>query len=191
MENLILGYTLDQKSWTDLRQNGEISFDEQAYALNILHTQAKYFKDIYLDEYLLQKIIKEALSPEDCQILTGRIPITCRPFIEDEHNIPDEGQVMLKLKVPDNQAVTVDYKTWLYLANSVNRAVERYDSTKNLNQILSLPEKELKIDSTTKFSLLNVLDPQSTMNLLGKIKLEQVDAAYEDANGELSEITDY
>lgn len=79
----------------------------------------------------------------------------------------------------------------LNLANSVNQAVEKYDSTKNLNKILSLPEKELKIDSTTRFSLLNIVNPNTTMNLLGEIKLSDVDSAYENANGTLNKITDY
>lgn len=191
MPDLFLEYTLDPKSWTDLRQNGQISFNEQSYALNILHTQVKYFKDIYLEEYLLQKIIKDALSKSDQAILDGRIPISCRPFTQVEGTLPNEGEIRLKLKVSDDQVVTIDYQTWLYLANSVNKAVEKYDSTKNLDKIFSLPEKELKVNSTTKFSLLNIVNPNTTMNLLGEIKLSDVDSAYENANGTLSKITDY
>ena len=47
MKTLTLQYTISQKGWTDLRQNGKISIDEQSYLLNAIRTQDQYFKNIY------------------------------------------------------------------------------------------------------------------------------------------------
>ena len=191
MKKLTLQYTIDPKTWTDLRQKGMISFDEQAYLLNIIRTQDKYFKDIYLGQYLLQKIIKDALPKSKKSILEKKIPIACQVFDEDKIAVPDEGEILLKLEVSEDQVVTVDYQTWLYLADQVNKTVAKYDSTKNMSKLLNLPENELKIDQMTRVHLLDVLDPQKTMNFIPELKLNQVQKAYENANGQLSESKDY
>ncbi len=191
MKELTLQYTLDAKSWTDLRQNGQIEIDEQAYLLNAIRTPTKFFKDIYLGQYLTQKIIKDALPKDKKPILAKKIPFSCRPFAESNVSTPDEGQVLLKIQLWDTDVVTVDYEAWLHIANSVNKALQKYDSTKAMNKILSLPEKELALDSSTRVYLLDVLDQQKTMNLIPKLDIKQVVSAYENENGQLSEIQNY
>ena len=72
MKTLTLQYTISQKGWTDLRQNGKISIDEQSYLLNAIRTQDQYFKNIYLEQYLLQKIIKDTLPETKKPILAAK-----------------------------------------------------------------------------------------------------------------------
>lgn len=187
----LLQYPIGQKGWTDLRQNGTISFSEQDYLMNILRTQEKFFKDMYLSQFLLQKVIKNALPKSEKPILEGKIPISCQPFDEDNLIAPDEGEILLEIEVPDDQVVTVDYKTWLYLASEVDQAVQKYDSMKDMNKILALPEKDMALDRMTRVYLLDVLDPKKTMNLIPELKLSQVKKAYENANGLPQEIQNY
>lgn len=191
MKTLTLQYTISQKGWTDLRQNGKISIDEQSYLLNAIRTQDQYFKNIYLEQYLLQKIIKDTLPEAKKPILAKKIPISCIPFPEHVTEMPDAGEILLELVVPENEVVTVDYRTWLYLASEVNKTVEKYNSMKDMNTILKLPEKELKIDKMMRVQLLDVLNPAKTMNFIPELKLDQVKKAYQSADGQLEELEDY
>ena len=191
MKTLTLQYTISQKGWTDLRQNGKISIDEQSYLLNAIRTQDQYFKNIYLEQYLLQKIIKDTLPEAKKPILAKKIPISCTPFPEHVTEMPDAGEILLELVVPENEVVTVDYRTWLYLASEVNKTVEKYNSMKDMNTILKLPEKELKIDKMMRVQLLDVLNPAKTMNFIPELKLDQVKKAYQSADGQLEELEDY
>ena len=191
MKTLILQYTISQKGWTDLRQNGKISIDEQSYLLNAIRTQDQYFKNIYLEQYLLQKIIKDTLPEAKKPILAKKIPISCTPFPEHVTEMPNAGEILLELEVPENEVVTVDYRTWLYLASEVNKTVEKYNSMKDMNTILKLPEKKLKIDKMMRVQLLDVLNPAKTMNFIPELKLDQVKKAYQSADGQLEELEDY
>lgn len=191
MKTLTLQYTISQKGWTDLRQNGKISIDEQSYLLNAIRTQDQYFKNIYLEQYLLQKIIKDTLPEAKKPILAKKIPISCTPFSEHVTDLPDAGEILLELEVPENEVVTVDYRTWLYLASEVNKTVEKYNSMKDMNTILKLPEKKLKIDKMMRVQLLDVLNPAKTMNFIPELKLDQVKKAYQSADGQLEELEDY
>ena len=191
MKTLTLQYTISQKGWTDLRQNGKISIDEQSYLLNAIRTQDQYFKNIYLEQYLLQKIIKDTLPEAKKPILAKKIPISCTPFLEHVTDLPDAGEILLELEVPENEVVSVDYRTWLYLASEVNKTVEKYNSMKDMNTILKLPEKELKIDKMMRVQLLDVLNPAKTMNFIPELKLDQVKKAYQSADGQLEELEDY
>ncbi|ADQ59036.1 hypothetical protein LA2_05375 [Lactobacillus amylovorus GRL 1112] len=191
MKTLTLQYTISQKGWTDLRQNGKISIDEQSYLLNAIRTQDQYFKNIYLEQYLLQKIIKDTLPEAKKPILAKKIPISCTPFPEHVTDLPDAGEILLELEVPENEVVTVDYRTWLYLASEVNKTVEKYNSMKDMNTILKLPEKKLKIDKMMRVQLLDVLNPAKTMNFIPELKLDQVKKAYQSADGQLEELEDY
>ncbi len=191
MKTLTLQYTISQKGWTDLRQNGKISIDEQSYLLNAIRTQDQYFKNIYLEQYLLQKIIKDTLPEAKKPILAKKIPISCKPFPEHVTEMPDAGEILLELVVPENEVVTVDYRTWLYLASEVNKTVEKYNSMKDMNTILKLPEKKLKIDKMMRVQLLDVLNPAKTMNFIPELKLDQVKKAYQSADGQLEELEDY
>lgn len=191
MKTLTLQYTISQKGWTDLRQNGKISIDEQSYLLNAIRTQDQYFKNIYLEQYLLQKIIKDTLPEAKKPILAKKIPISCTPFPEHVTEMPDAGEILLELEVPENEVVTVDYRTWLYLASEVNKTVEKYNSMKDMNTILKLPEKKLKIDKMMRVQLLDVLNPAKTMNFIPELKLDQVKKAYQSADGQLEELEDY
>lgn len=191
MKTLTLQYTISQKGWTDLRQNGKISIDEQSYLLNAIRTQDQYFKNIYLEQYLLQKIIKDTLPEAKKPILAKKIPISCTPFPEHVTEMPDAGEILLELEVPENEVVTVDYRTWLYLASEVNKTVEKYNSMKDMNTILKLPEKKLKIDEMMRVQLLDVLNPAKTMNFIPELKLDQVKKAYQSADGQLEELEDY
>ena len=191
MKALTLQYTISQKGWTDLRQNGKISIDEQSYLLNAIRTQDQYFKNIYLEQYLLQKIIKDTLPEAKKPILAKKIQISCTPFPEHVTEMPDAGEILLELEVPENEVVTVDYRTWLYLASEVNKTVEKYNSMKDMNTILKLPEKKLKIDKMMRVQLLDVLNPAKTMNFIPELKLDQVKKAYQSADGQLEELEDY
>ena len=191
MKTLTLQYTISQKGWTDLRQNGKISIDEQSYLLNAIRTQDQYFKNIYLEQYLLQKIIKDTLPEAKKPILAKKIPISCTPFPEHVTEMPDAGEILLELVVPENEVVTVDYRTWLYLASEVNKTVEKYNSMKDMNTILKLPEKKLKIDKMMRVQLLDVLNPAKTMNFIPELKLNQVKKAYQTADGQLEELEAY
>lgn len=191
MKTLTLQYTISQKGWTDLRQNGKISIDEQSYLLNAIRTQDQYFKNIYLEQYLLQKIIKDTLPEAKKPILAKKIPISCTPFPEHVTEMPDTGEILLELEVPENEVVSVDYRTWLYLASEVNKTVEKYNSMKDMNTILKLPEKKLKIDKMMRVQLLDVLNPAKTMNFIPELKLDQVKKAYQSADGQLEELEDY
>lgn len=191
MKTLTLQYTISQKGWTDLRQNGKISIDEQSYLLNAIRTQDQYFKNIYLEQYLLQKIIKDTLPEAKKPILAKKIPISCTPFPEHVTEMPDAGEILLELEVPENEVVTVDYRTWLYLASEVNKTVEKYNSMKDMNTILKLPEKKLKIDKMMRVQLLDVLNPAKTMNFIPELKLDQVKKAYQSADGQLEKLEDY
>lgn len=191
MKTLTLQYTISQKGWTDLRQNGKISIDEQSYLLNAIRTQDQYFKNIYLEQYLLQKIIKDTLPEAKKPILAKKIPISCTPFPEHVTEMPNAGEILLELEVPENEVVTVDYRTWLYLASEVNKTVEKYNSMKDMNTILKLPEKKLKIDKMMRVQLLDVLNPAKTMNFIPELKLDQVKKAYQSADGQLEELEDY
>lgn len=191
MKTLTLQYTISQKGWTDLRQNGKISIDEQSYLLNAIRTQDQYFKNIYLEQYLLQKIIKDTLPEAKKPILAKKIPISCTPFPEHVTDLPDAGEILLELEVPENEVVSVDYRTWLYLASEVNKTVEKYNSMKDMNTILKLPEKKLKIDKMMRVQLLDVLNPAKTMNFIPELKLNQVKKAYQTADGQLEELEDY
>ena len=191
MKTLTLQYTISQRGWTDLRQNGKISIDEQSYLLNAIRTQDQYFKNIYLEQYLLQKIIKDTLPEAKKPILAKKIPISCTPFPEHVTEMPDAGEILLELEVPENEVVTVDYRTWLYLASEVNKTVEKYNSMKDMNTILKLPEKKLKIDKMMRVQLLDVLNPAKTMNFIPELKLDQVKKAYQSADGQLEELEDY
>ena len=191
MKTLTLQYTISQKGWTDLRQNGKISIDEQSYLLNAIRTQDQYFKNIYLEQYLLQKIIKDTLPEAKKPILAKKIPISCTPFPEHVTKMPDAGEILLELEVPENEVVTVDYRTWLYLASEVNKTVEKYNSMKDMNTILKLPEKKLKIDKMMRVQLLDVLNPAKTMNFIPELKLDQVKKAYQSADGQLEELEAY
>lgn len=191
MKTLTLQYTISQKGWTDLRQNGKISIDEQSYLLNAIRTQNQYFKNIYLEQYLLQKIIKDTLPEAKKPILAKKIPISCTPFPEHVTDLPDAGEILLELEVPENEVVSVDYRTWLYLASEVNKTVEKYNSMKDMNTILKLPEKKLKIDKMMRVQLLDVLNPAKTMNFIPELKLDQVKKAYQSADGQLEELEDY
>lgn len=191
MKTLTLQYTISQKGWTDLRQNGKISIDEQSYLLNAIRTQDQYFKNIYLEQYLLQKIIKDTLPEAKKPILAKKIPISCTPFPEHVTEMPDAGEILLELEVPENEVVSVDYRTWLYLASEVNKTVEKYNIMKDMNTILKLPEKKLKIDKMMRVQLLDVLNPAKTMNFIPELKLDQVKKAYQSADGQLEELEDY
>ncbi|GMM20184.1 hypothetical protein LAYK6_13980 [Lactobacillus amylovorus subsp. amylovorus] len=191
MKTLTLQHTISQKGWTDLRQNGKISIVEQSYLLNAIRTQDQYFKNIYLEQYLLQKIIKDTLPEAKKPILAKKIPISCAPFPEHVTEMPDTGEILLELVVPENEVVTVDYRTWLYLASEVNKTVEKYNSMKDMNTILKLPEKKLKIDKMMRVQLLDVLNPAKTMNFIPVLKLDQVKKAYQSADGQLEELEDY
>ena len=191
MKTLTLQYTISQKGWTDLRQNCKISIDEQSYLLNAIRTQDQYFKNIYLEQYLLQKIIKDTLPEAKKPILAKKMPISCTPFPEHVTEMPDAGEILLELEVPENEVVTVDYRTWLYLASEVNKTVEKYNSMKDMNTILKLPEKKLKIDKMMRVQLLDVLNPAKTMNFIPELKLDQVKKAYQSADGQLEELEDY
>lgn len=191
MKTLTLQYTISQKGWTDLRQNSKISIDEQSYLLNAIRTQDQYFKNIYLEQYLLQKIIKDTLPEAKKPILAKKIPISCTQFPEHVTEMPDAGEILLELEVPENEVVTVDYRTWLYLASEVNKTVEKYNSMKDMNTILKLPEKKLKIDKMMRVQLLDVLNPAKTMNFIPELKLDQVKKAYQSADGQLEELEDY
>lgn len=191
MKTLTLQYTISQKGWTDLRQNSKISIDEQSYLLNAIRTQDQYFKNIYLEQYLLQKIIKDTLPEAKKPILAKKIPISCTPFPEHVTEMPDAGEILLELEVPENEVVTVDYRTWLYLASEVNKTVEKYNSMKDMNTILKLPKKKLKIDKMMRVQLLDVLNPAKTMNFIPELKLDQVKKAYQSADGQLEELEDY
>lgn len=191
MKTLTLQYTISQKGWTDLRQNGKISIDEQSYLLNAIRTQDQYFKNIYLEQYLLQKIIKDTLPEAKKPILAKKMPISCTPFPEHVTEMPDAGEILLELEVPENEVVSVDYRTWLYLASEVNKTVEKYNSMKDMNTILKLPEKKLKIDKMMRVQLLDVLNPAKTMNFIPELKLDQVKKAYQSADGQLEELEDY
>lgn len=191
MKTLTLQYTISQKGWTDLRQNGKISIDEQSYLLNAIRTQDQYFKNIYLEQYLLQKIIKDTLPEAKKPILAKKIPISCTPFPEHVTDLPDAGEILLELEVPENEVVSVDYRTWLYLASEVNKTVEKYNSMRDMNTILKLPEKKLKIDKMMRVQLLDVLNPAKTMNFIPELKLDQVKKAYQSADGQLEELEDY
>lgn len=191
MKTLTLQYTISQKGWTDLRQNGKISIDEQSYLLNAIRTQDQYFKNIYLEQYLLQKIIKDTLPEAKKPIWAKKIPISCTPCPEHVTEMPDAGEILLELEVPENEVVTVDYRTWLYLASEVNKTVEKYNSMKDMNTILKLPEKKLKIDKMMRVQLLDVLNPAKTMNFIPELKLDQVKKAYQSADGQLEELEDY
>ena len=105
--------------------------------------------------------------------------------------MPDAGEILLELEVPENEVVSVDYRTWLYLASEVNKTVEKYNSMKDMNTILKLPEKELKIDKMMRVQLLDVLNPAKTMNFIPELKLDQVKKAYQSADGQLEELEDY
>ena len=124
-------------------------------------------------------------------ILENKIPISCLPFDQDKLEVPDQNEIILELEVPDEKVVTVDYKTWLYLANEVDQALRKYDSTKDMNKILTLPEKELDLDRMTRVYLLDVLDQTKTKNFIPELKMSYVKSAYENADGELKEIKDY
>ena len=191
MKTLTLQYTISQKGWTDLRQNGKISIDEQSYLLNAIRTQDQYFKNIYLEQYLLQKIIKDTLPEAKKPILAKKIPISCTPFPEHVTEMPDAGEILLELEVPENEVVSVDYRTWLYLASEVHKTVEKYNSMKDMNTILKLPEKKLKIDKMMRVQLLDVLNPAKTMNFIPELKLDQVKKAYQSADDQLEELEDY
>lgn len=191
MKTLTLQYTISQKGWTDLRQNGKICIDEQSYLLNAIRTQDQYFKNIYLEQYLLQKIIKDTLPEAKKPILAKKIPISCTPFPEHVTDLPDAGEILLELEVPENEVVSVDYRTWLYLASEVNKTVEKYNSMKDMNTILKLPEKKLKIDKMMRVQLLDVLNPAKTMNFIPELKLDQVKKAYQSADGQLEELEAY
>lgn len=191
MKTLTLQYTISQKGWTDLRQNGKISIDEQSYLLNAIRTQDQYFKNIYLEQYLLQKIIKDTLPEAKKPILAKKIPISCTPFPEHVTEMPDAGEILLELEVPENEVVSVDYRTWLYLASEVNKTVEKYNSMKDMNTILKLPEKKLKIDKMMRVQLLDVLNPAKTMNFIPELKLDQVKKAYQSTDGQLEELEAY
>lgn len=191
MKTLTLQYTISQKGWTDLRQNGKISIDEQSYLLNAIRTQDQYFKNIYLEQYLLQKIIKDTLPEAKKPILAKKIPISCTPFPEHVTDLPDAGEILLELEVPENEVVSVDYRTWLYLASEVNKTVEKYNSMRDMNTILKLPEKKLKIDKMMRVQLLDVLNPAKTMNFIPELKLDQVKKAYQSADGQFEELEDY
>lgn len=191
MKTLTLQYTISQKGWTDLRQNGKISIDEQSYLLNAIRTQDQYFKNIYLEQYLLQKIIKDTLPEAKKPILAKKIPISCTPFPEHVTDLPDAGEILLELEVPENEVISVDYRTWLYLASEVNKTVEKYNSMKDMNTILKLPEKKLKIDKMMRVQLLDVLNPAKTMNFIPELKLDQVKKAYQSADDQLEELEDY
>lgn len=191
MKTLTLQYTISQKGWTDLRQNGKISIDEQSYLLNAIRTQDQYFKNIYLEQYLLQKIIKDTLPEAKKPILAKKMPISCTPFPEHVTDLPDAGEILLELEVPENEVVSVDYRTWLYLASEVNKTVEKYNSMKDMDTILKLPEKKLKIDKMMRVQLLDVLNPAKTMNFIPELKLDQVKKAYQAADGQLEELEDY
>ena len=191
MKTLTLQYTISQKGWTDLRQNGKISIDEQSYLLNAIRTQDQYFKNIYLEQYLLQKIIKDTLPEAKKPILAKKIPISCTPFPEHVTDLPDAGEILLELEVPENEVISVDYRTWLYLASEVNKTVEKYNSMKDMNTILKLPEKKLKIDKMMRVQLLDVLNPAKTMNFIPELKLNQVKKAYQTADGQLEELEAY
>ena len=191
MKTLTLQYTISQKGWTDLRQNGKIRIDEQSYLLNAIRTQDQYFKNIYLEQYLLQKIIKDTLPEAKKPILAKKIPISCTPFPEHVTDLPDAGEILLELEVPENEVISVDYRTWLYLASEVNKTVEKYNSMKDMNTILKLPEKKLKIDKMMRVQLLDVLNPAKTMNFIPELKLDQVKKAYQSADGQLEELEDY
>ena len=191
MKTLTLQYTISQKGWTDLRQNGKISIDEQSYLLNAIRTQDQYFKNIYLEQYLLQKIIKDTLPEAKKPILAKKMPISCTPFPEHVTEMPDAGEILLELEVPENEVVTVDYRTWLYLASEVIKTVEKYNSMKDMNTILKLPKKKLKIDKMMRVHLLDVLNPAKTMNFIPELKLDQVKKAYQSADGQLEELEDY
>lgn len=191
MKTLTLQYTISQKGWTDLRQNGKISIDEQSYLLNAIRTQDQYFKNIYLEQYLLQKIIKDTLPEAKKPILAKKIPISCTPFPEHVTEMPDAGEILLELEVPENEVVSVDYRTWLYLASEVNKTVEKYNSMKDMNTILKLPEKKLKIDKMMRVQLLDVLNPAKTMNFIPELKLDQVKKAYQSADDQLEELENY
>lgn len=191
MKTLTLQYTISQKGWTDLRQNSKISIDEQSYLLNAIRTQDQYFKNIYLEQYLLQKIIKDTLPEAKKPILAKKIPISCTPFPEHVTEMPDAGEILLELEVPENEVVTVDYRTWLYLASEVNKTVEKYNSMKDMNTILKLPKKKLKINKMMRVQLLDVLNPAKTMNFIPELKLDQVKKAYQSADGQLEELEDY
>ena len=191
MKTLTLQYTISQKGWTDLRQNGKICIDEQSYLLNAIRTQDQYFKNIYLEQYLLQKIIKDTLPEAKKPILSKKIPISCTPFPEHVTDLPDAGEILLELEVPENEVVSVDYRTWLYLASEVNKTVEKYNSMKDMNTILKLPEKKLKIDKMMRVQLLDVLNPAKTMNFIPELKLDQVKKAYQSADGQLEELEAY
>ena len=191
MKTLTLQYTISQKGWTDLRQNGKISIDEQSYLLNAIRTQDQYFKNIYLEQYLLQKIIKDTLPEAKKPILAKKIPISCTPFPEHVTDLPDASEILLELEVPENEVISVDYRTWLYLASEVHKTVEKYNSMKDMNTILKLPEKKLKIDKMMRVQLLDVLNPAKTMNFIPELKLDQVKKAYQSADGQLEELEDY
>ena len=191
MKTLTLQYTISQKGWTDLRQNGKISIDEQSYLLNAIRTQDQYFKNIYLEQYLLQKIIKDTLPEAKKPILAKKIPISCTPFPEHVTDLPDAGEILLELEVPENEVVSVDYRTWLYLASEVNKTVEKYNSMKDMNTILKLPEKKLKIDKMMRVQLLDVLNLAKTMNFIPELKLDQVKKAYQSADDQLEELENY
>ena len=191
MKTLTLQYTISQEGWTDLRQNGKIRIDEQSYLLNAIRTQDQYFKNIYLEQYLLQKIIKDTLPEAKKPILAKKIPISCTPFPEHVTEMPDAGEILLELEVPENEVISVDYRTWLYLASEVNKTVEKYNSMKDMNTILKLPEKKLKIDKMMRVQLLDVLNPAKTMNFIPELKLDQVKKAYQSADGQLEELEDY
>lgn len=191
MKQIALQYTIDARNWTDLRQNGHLEINEQAYLLNAIRTPEKFFKDIYLAQYLQEKIIKDALPKEKKQILAKKIPFSCQQFNAQKIKAPKEGNFLLKLQVPESQLVTVDFKIWLYIANSVNKALKKYNSLRQMNQILALPEKELKLDQESRVYLLDVLGGDKTMNLLPGLKLAQVAQVYENANGHLQEVQNY
>lgn len=139
----------------------------------------------------MQKIIKDTLPEAKKPILAKKIPISCTPFPEHVTEMPDAGEILLELVVPENEVVTVDYRTWLYLASEVNKTVEKYNSMKDMNTILKLPEKELKIDKMMRVQLLDVLNPAKTMNFIPELKLDQVKKAYQSADGQLEELEDY
>ena len=159
--------------------------------LNAIRTQDQYFKNIYLEQYLLQKIIKDTLPEAKKPILAKKIPISCTPFPEHVTDLPDAGEILLELEVPENEVVSVDYRTWLYLASEVNKTVEKYNSMKDMNTILKLPEKKLKIDKMMRVQLLDVLNPAKTMNFIPELKLDKVKKAYQSADGQLEELEDY
>ena len=139
----------------------------------------------------MQKIIKDTLPEAKKPILAKKIPISCTPFPEHVTEMPDAGEILLELVVPENEVVTVDYRTWLYLASEVNKTVEKYNSMKDMNTILKLPEKKLKIDKMMRVQLLDVLNPAKTMNFIPELKLDQVKKAYQSADGQLEELEAY